>query len=170
MQDALTLYKLIILYMLNKVSSSMTTAQISDFILEKEYTNSITLSTVLSELTEAGMISGHTVRNRTHVTITDEGTQTLNFFKNRINEALINDVDEYLKKNEFKIKNEVAVSADYYKTNLGEYEAKLSVKERDINLIEVKLSVPTPDLAENICENWEKNNREIYKYLIQQLF
>ena len=38
MQDPLTLYKLIILYMLQRVDFPLTKAQISDFILEKQYT------------------------------------------------------------------------------------------------------------------------------------
>ena len=39
-QDPLTLYKLIVLYMLNKVKFKLTYAQISEFILEKEYRKS----------------------------------------------------------------------------------------------------------------------------------
>ena len=43
LQDPLTLYKLIVLYMLNRVTFPLTAAQISDFILGREYTNFITL-------------------------------------------------------------------------------------------------------------------------------
>ena len=57
LQDPLTLYKLIVLYMLNRVTFPLTTAQISDFILDKEYTNFLTLQQVISELTDAGMVS-----------------------------------------------------------------------------------------------------------------
>lgn len=58
----------------------MTTAQISDFILEKDYTNFLTLQQVINELTDAGMVEAQTVRNRTHLSITEEGKETLNFF------------------------------------------------------------------------------------------
>ncbi len=169
MQETLTLYKLIVLYMLDKVTGSLTAAQISDFILEKEYTNYITFNQVLTELDESGMVSCHTVRNRTHLSLTEEGAETLNFFKDRISDAIKKDIDDYLKTNEFKIKNETAVSGDYYKTTLGEYEAKLVAKERDANLVEITLSVPTADIAETICENWEKNSGEIYQYLVNKL-
>ena len=47
-QDPLTLYKLIVLYMLNRVSFPMTTAQISDFILDREYTNFLALQQVIN--------------------------------------------------------------------------------------------------------------------------
>ena len=55
LQDPLTLYKLIILYMLDRVKFPITTAQISNYILEKEYTNFLTLQQVINELTEAAM-------------------------------------------------------------------------------------------------------------------
>ena len=39
MAQPFTLYKLIVLYMLDNSQSPLTNSQISDFILEKEYTN-----------------------------------------------------------------------------------------------------------------------------------
>ena len=49
-QEPLTLYKLIVLYLLNKVSFPLTMAQVSDLILEKEYTSYLTLQQVINEL------------------------------------------------------------------------------------------------------------------------
>lgn len=170
LQDPLTLYKLIILYMLNKVSFPLTTAQISDFILEQDYTNFLTLQQVISELTDAGMVSAQTIRNRTHLAITEEGRETLQYFENRISDAIKNDIHEYLRKNEFTLRNEVSVIGDYYKSTSGEYEAHLIAKDRGINLVDITLSVPVEELAAAICDNWQKKNQAIYKYLIEQLF
>ncbi|MBO4290785.1 MAG: DUF4364 family protein [Lachnospiraceae bacterium] len=169
-QDPLTLYKLIVLYMLDKVNFPMTNAQISDFILEKEYTGFLTLQQVISELTEAGMISAQSIRNRTHLAITTEGKETLHFFENRISDPIKADIAEYFKEKEFDLRNEVSVLADYYKATSGEYETRLVAKDRGISLIDLTLSVPTPELAESICDNWQKKNREIYQYLTRELF
>ena len=87
-QDPLTLYKLIVLYMLNRVNFPMTKAQIGDFILEHEYTNFLTLQQVISELIDANMITAQSIRNRTHLSITKDGKDTLEFFKNRISTTL----------------------------------------------------------------------------------
>lgn len=170
LQDPLTLYKLIVLYMLNRVTFPLTTAQISDFILEKEYTNFLTLQQVISELTDAGMVSSQSIRNRTHLNITDEGRETLTFFENRISDGIKADINTYLKEKEFTLRNEVAIQGDYYKSTSGEYEAHLVAKERGINLVELTLSVPTEEIAASICDNWQTNNEEIYQYLIQKLF
>lgn len=170
LQDPLTLYKLIVLYMLNRVTFPMTTAQVSDFVLEREYTNFLTLQQVINELTDAGMISSETIRNRTHLSITDEGRETLQFFQNRINEEIKQEINTYFRENEFTLRNEVSVLGDYYKSTSGEYEAHLIARDRGINLVDITMSVPTEEVAEAICDNWQKKNQDIYKYLIGQLF
>lgn len=169
-QDTLTLYKLIVLYMLNRVSFPMTTAQVSDFILEHEYTNFLTLQLVINELTDAGMISAEAVRNRTHLSITDEGRETLNFFRNRISSAIRQEIDTYFRENEFSLRNEVSVLGDYYKSTSGEYEAHLVAKDRGIRVVDITLSVPDETTAAAICDNWQKKNQQIYQNLIHELF
>ena len=170
LQDPLTLYKLIVLYMLNRVTFPLTTAQISDFILEKEYTNFLTLQQVINELTDAEMISSQSIRNRTHLAITEEGCETLQFFQNRISDAIKTDINNYFRENEFSLRNEVSVLGDYYKSTSGEYEAHLVAKDRGIKLIDITLSVPSEDLAATICDKWQNKNEEIYAYITKELF
>ncbi len=169
-QDPLTLYKLIIIYMLDRVNFPMTKSQVSDFVLGKEYTNFLTFQQVISELIETKLISADSIRNRTHLSITPEGRETLDFFGNRINEAIKKEIDTYLSEHEYTLRNEVSVLGDYYKSTSGEYEAQLIAKDRGIKLVEITLSVPTEDMAASICDNWQKKNQEIYEYLTTQLF
>lgn len=170
MQDPLTLYKLIVLYMLDRVNFPLTKTQVIDFMQEKEYTNFFTLQQVMSELEDTGLITAQSVRNRTHLTSTNEGQETLRFFGNRISDAIKADIDTYLSEKEFTLRNEVAVQGDYYKSTSGEYEAHLLAKEKGITLVDITLSVPSPELASSICDNWQKKNQHIYQYLVEQLF
>ena len=170
LQDPLTLYKLIVLYMLNRVTFPLTIAQISDFILEKEYTNFLTLQQVINELTDAGLIDARSVNNRTHLTITEEGRETLQYFENRINDTIKEEIQTYFAEKEFTLRQEVSIQGDYYKATSGEYEAHLVAKERGINLIDLTLSVPSKEMAASICDNWQKKNEDIYQYIIEQLF
>ena len=171
LQDPLTLYKLIVLYMLNRVNFPLTNAQVSDYILEKEYTNYLTLQQVINALTEAHMISQETIRNRTHLSITAEGQETLKFLQNLINYAIKQDIDDYFRENEYVLRNEVSVLGDYYySAKAGGYEAHLVAKDRDISLVDLRISVPTEEIAAAICDNWQKKNQEIYQYLVGQLF
>ena len=170
MSDPLTLYKLIILYMLNRVDFPLTKAQIGDFILEREYTNFLTLQQAIGELIDAGFVTAKSIRNRTHLILTEDGKQTLSFFGNQISDSIKKDIDEYFRNHELEMRNEVSILADYYKSTSGEYEAHLIAKDKGINLIDLTMSLPLEETAISICDNWQKKNQEIYQYLIEQLF
>lgn len=169
-QDPLTLYKLIVLYMLNKVSFPLSSSQIGDFILEKDYTNFLTLQQVFSDLKESNLIAAKTVRNRTLFSITEEGMNTLSYFENRISDAIKEDVIQYLRENEMDLRNEVSVLSDYYRAANGEYEAHLWAKDRNTELVTIKLTVPTEEIASSICNKWQEKNQQIYQFLTEQLF
>ncbi|MCM1026396.1 MAG: DUF4364 family protein [Roseburia sp.] len=169
-QEQLTLYKLIVLYMLNRVTFPMTTAQVSDFMVEKDYTGYLTLQQVINDLIDAKLISSETIRNRTHLSITEEGRETLRFFQNRIHPEIRQDINTYFRENEYTLRNEVSVLGDYYKSSSGEYEAHLLARDRGIRLVDITLSVPDEATAAAICDNWQKKNQPIYQYLIQELF
>ena len=170
LQDPLTLYKLIVLYMLNRVSFPITPAQISEFILEKEYTNFLTLQQVISELADANMLQTQNTNNRTLLTITEDGRETLTFFENRISDTIKEEIVEFFRSKEFELLDEISIQSTYYKSTSGDYEAHLLAKERGTNLIDLKLSVPDKETATAICDNWQEKNQEIYQYLIKQLF
>ncbi len=95
-QDPLTLYKLITLYMLDRVSFPLTKAQIGDFILGRDYTNFLTLQQVIAELIDAELIRAKSLRNRTYLEITEDGRSTLSYFGNRINESIKEDIAAFL--------------------------------------------------------------------------
>ena len=169
-QESLTLYKLIVLYMLDKVAFPLTQSQISEFVLDKGYTIYLTLQQVISELIENNLITAHTTLNRTQLTITNEGKDSLGYFEGRISDAIKNEIIDYFKENSMELRNEVSVVSNYYKAVTGEYEAVLTAKDGDSTLIEIKLSVPTTQIASSICDNWSRKNQEVYQTLTKMLF
>ena len=169
-QESLMLYKLIVLYMLDKVAFPLTQSQISEFILDKGYTSYLTLQQVLSELTDNNLVTAHTTLNRTQLTITQEGKDSLGYFEGRISDVIKSEIMDYFKKNSMELRNEVSIVSNYYKTIDGQYEAVLSAKDQDSSLVEIKLSVPTPQIAITICDNWNKKNQEVYEILTKMLF
>ncbi|MBO6015689.1 MAG: DUF4364 family protein [Lachnospiraceae bacterium] len=164
------LYKLIVLYMLDSVSSPMTKAAVSDFMLGKEYTHFLSLQQVLAQLEETGMMRSEPKGNRTLLSITEEGLSTLHFFENRISGEIKEDVQTYLKEKKWDIRKDVNITGEYYKTTGGDYMARLIAKEKGNVLMEVSLSVPSEETAASICANWQEKNEEIYQYLTRQLF
>ena len=170
MHDPLTRYKLIVVYMLTRVDFPLTKAQIGDFILGKEYTNFLTLQQVIGELIDTGLVMAQAIRNRTHLTITGEGRETLSFFQNQINDSIKTDIDDFFRENEIELRNEVSILADYYKSTSGEYEAHLRAIDKGITLVDITMSVTDEETASSICQNWEKKNQIVYQSLIRELF
>lgn len=169
MSDALTLYKLIILFILDKVDFPLTNAQLSNFILEKEYTNYFNIQQAINELEATELIQGETIRNSSLFRITPAGTETLSFFGDEISEAIKRDILEYLKKNRYSLREEVSTLADYYEAKKGEFIAHCYVYEKDSKIIEINLSVPTEEEAQAVCNSWKGKSAEIYEYLMAKL-
>ncbi|MBQ6589519.1 MAG: DUF4364 family protein [Butyrivibrio sp.] len=165
----LTLYKMIVLYMLRRCEVPLSKSQIYDFILEKEYTTFLTLQEVFSELASSELVIEKTVANRTFLEITKEGDETLKFFGNRINPSIRQQIDEYFRDNSMKLRNETAIQGDYRKTAENEYTVRLVAKENGQNLVDISLPVPTEEIAQSICDKWQEKNADIYQYLITSL-
>ncbi|MCR5716315.1 MAG: DUF4364 family protein, partial [Lachnospiraceae bacterium] len=142
MQDPQAIYKLIVLYMMNRVDFSLTKAQISDFILKKEYTNFYTLQQVFAELESSGMITSQSIHNRTNLTLTKEGRDTLSFFESSVSDAIKADIDTFLTENSMTLRDETSVTGTYYKMSTGDYEVQLEAREKGIPFVRVSLSVP----------------------------
>lgn len=75
--DSMTLYKLMILYMLSRVNFPLNNNQISEFMLSNNYTDYFTLQEVLNDLTESNFIAADVYRNTTQYHLTEEGTDTM---------------------------------------------------------------------------------------------
>ena len=114
MSETFTLYKLIILYMLNKVDFPLTTSQISEFVLDKGYTTYFKLQEAISELTQSELIRTETTHNRTLYHLTESGAETIHYFSNKISSAIRKDIDDFLTEKQYDLKEEVSVKADYY--------------------------------------------------------
>lgn len=169
LSDPMTLYKLMNLYMLRQVNFPLTNAQLSNFFLEREYTTYFTLQQALNELLEAGLIRMETLHNSTRYEITKEGEETLDFFGKNISPAIIRDMDEYLKENRFRMRNEVGVVSDFYKSTSHDYVVHCEVREGKNVLIGLDVSVPDQDQAELMCSHWKECSQEIYAFIMKSL-
>ncbi len=169
-QEPMTLYKLIVLYMLDRVSFPLTRAQIEGFILEREYTNYLTLQQAIGELCEIKLVLAKTIHNRTQFILTDEGRSTLAFFGSSIPEPIKAEIDGYFKENSMELRNEASVTGQYFKTTGGSYQVVLTATERGETLIELKLSVPDEKTASAVCDHWQRRNETVYAAVMKELF
>jgi DNA-binding PadR family transcriptional regulator len=169
MSESFTLYKLIVLYMLDKVDFPLTNGQISEFILDKGYTTYFTLQQAISEMVEAGFLREETTHNRTLYHLTGEGAETIHFFRNNISYAIRQDIDMFFAEKSYDLKNEVSVKADYYQTKNLEFAVRCQILESGSPLIDLTLTVPTEEEAVSVANNWNKKNQEVYAQIMASL-
>lgn len=167
--DPLTLYRLMALYMLNKVNFPLTNTQISGFFLDKDYANYFVIQQVMSELVDTKLVTSETIRNTSYYKITAEGIETVELFTDKIPVAIIDDIDIFLLENKYELRNEVGTLADYYKSTNQDYIVTCQIKEGNTTLIDINLSVPSEDVAENMCNNWKDASQELYSTIMKTL-
>ena len=157
-QEQLTLYKLMILYLIEKVDFPLSNSQISEFILDKGYTNYFTVQRAFHELEEENMLRVKQIRNMSHYALSDEGSEAIEMFEYQIPNSIKEDIAQFLKEKEYELRKEASVTADFYPS-----------KGEESPLLEINLNVVSRDQAVYICDHWEKKHSDVYSMLIEKL-
>lgn len=165
---AATLYKLMVLYMLNKVNFPLNYSQISDFMLDN-YTSYFSLQNVMNDLRESGFIMEERLRNVTRYQISTEGRDTLALLSDQIPQPIQEDICNYLIRNKCELKNEANTTSTYFKATSKDFMVQCQVMEAGKPLIELQLSVPDEDTANEMCTNWKEASNEIYEFIYKKL-
>jgi len=169
-EDSLELaeFKLIVLYIINKVNMPISKTKITEIVLENNFINYFTLQQYIEELLSSSLLKYKEEDDKSRLYITDRGKKVLSFFQNRINPEKILQVNNYLNGKLNKIKEEILINGDY--TIEGEnYLVDLKAKENDSLLMELKLSVVSKKQALDLIKLWKENSSDIYNKIIQIL-
>ena len=170
MDDVFTVYKLIILYILDRSEGDVTQPMMSTFLLESGYAHFISLAESYDQLEKQGLVRIILRGDKKFLKLTDAGIQALGFFGGRLSPQIRSQVDEWLVENGRRIREDREVNAVYERMTSGVYEVRMSVREKDVTILEVKIAVPDADSAEAVAGRWQEKNTDIYQYLIENLF
>ena len=154
-QEQLTLYKLMILYLIEKV--------------DKGYTIYFTVQRAFHELEEENMLRVKQIRNMSHYALSDEGSEAIEMFEYQIPNSIKEDIAQFLKEKEYELRKEASVTADFYPSKGDEYTVNLKIREKENLLLEINLNVVSRDQAVYICDHWEKKHSDVYSMLIEKL-
>ena len=169
MADGLTLYKLILLYTLRKVNFPLSNSQLTELMIEKEYTDYFHVQEALSDLVSANLATVETVRNTSKYTATMDGEKTLEYFSSEIPYVIKRDIDTYLRENAFELRNESCMVADWKLSDDGGCTVSCKVNEGKETIISLTINVTTPAEAERVCEKWPQKAQELYLEIMTQL-
>lgn len=169
-----TICKLMILYMLDRVSLMyLTNTQISTFFLEYNYATYIEFQDAISDLIEAKLIECYKSKTLTRYKLTSEGKSTIDFFPDDLSDKVKADINEYIEKNKIKFRKESSTMADIIEAENGNFKVKLEITENKESTFTIEMIVPDIELATKIVEKWkneEKISKNIYEYIIKQMF
>lgn len=166
--DPNTHYKLMVLYLLNKVAFMLNDQQIQSFFNENEYADFFKVHEILNDLTEANLIELFTTKTNQKYKLTDSGRDTLKFFKNELSKNEIESLDKYIKNNKLKMRAESALTSDYSAQN-DSYNVHLAINDNDKATLSIDLDIPDEEVAMNICEHWNSKAQTIYNQIIKLL-
>lgn len=169
MAEPFTIYKMTILYMLDKAGFPLSNTQLSNFFLEKDYTDYFRIQEVIGSLVDSDLILAETTHSNTQYSLTAAGKETLGFFKDKITDGIEQDVKDFFGENKLVFRQENSTIADYYKTTNQKYAVRCQVRSDGINMIDLTLTVKTKEQAEAICAHWKQNNEDVYAFLMDML-
>lgn len=169
MAEPITLYKLMILSMLDQSEAPLTNTLLSDFFLGKEYTTYFTLQEALHELDDAQFIQQEASHSNVQYSITPAGQESLRFFEDKINSEIQADIKQYIADNQIPIAASASAVADYYMTPEKKYAVHCQLREKGIPQLDLTINVLNKAQAEVVCANWKTQTDDIYMLLIDHL-
>lgn len=167
--QSLPLYKLIILEMLNSVSFPLTNSQITEFMVKNNYASYFDVQQTFADLTASSLLKEENVHHSTRYFITDEGEQTLSYYKHLIPDSFIETIRAYLTEHKIELRNTVSVVTGYTPSSNGDYAVQCKIMDKELPIFDMMLLVPSEDIAEQMCFNWEKKQAELYSHIMEQL-
>lgn len=161
--------KLILLYIIEKISIPVSNLQITKLIMENNLMNYFFLQQYLNEMSEDKFLYNEIENGKTYYTITSLGKNTLKYLDYLIPPGVKSRIDIKTKNITQKIRNETFIAADFIPESENKYMVSCSVREDDFTLIELKIAVGNRNDARNICDNWKNHSHQIYGEIINNL-
>lgn len=168
--DSMMLYKLMILHMLSSVNFPMTKIQITEFFVSRRYARVEEVQQALSELNDSQLIDMEVTYNSSRYSIKQDGISTLSYFMENVSDAIVEEIDAYMKENKIKLRDDSNTIAQYYQLPSENYVVECKVNEGNDTLIKLELLVPEKEQAEKMSANWKKCSDEIFRHIMLKLF
>ena len=162
--------KLILLYLINKMSMPLSNSDISLFALEKDYMDYFQLQQYLSELVDSNFLEVTKENNSLLYTLTDDGLDVISYFIDHISDQHKNEINVFVNENKGRIRAEYDVTANFFPEINNDFLVKCGICESDgTSLMEISVLVPTRQQAQSICYNWKRNVNNVYSSIMSAL-
>ena len=163
--DDLILEKVIILYTFNNLREDVTDSQLTQIIMETDAMNYFTFRALLPKMLESKFITKYQSLDTDLYSITQSGLEVLVYFQNRIPEYFRNKILDYIVNHDEDIFSSKIVRQAKYSSQDDKYVVTLILNQNSRNLMTINANVDTEPDAKSMCDNWDKNYKEIMSLL-----
>ena len=160
--------KLMVLYCLSQLGPC-TELQLLQFLFEHDLMNYFEMMFALNDLCDRGQAARAKKQAGFQYEVTDAGREALRLFGGRIPRSLQSLMDASAAEWKGRFRREAQSRQKIEQTQRGEYEVSLAVVEQDMDLMELRLTLPTRELAQQILDLWPQKASDVYGAVIRLL-
>ncbi len=160
--------KLLILFAVDELGP-LTSLQLLQILAEYNLMDYITMQLTLGDMIATGHLSSIPHALGTLFTLSSEGRESLALFLHRLphsTRALIHDAVPEWKP---RFARETQILADFHRREDGKYDLRLRLMEKDSPLLDMTITIPTRDMADQFSRRWPEAAPAFYGYLMKEL-
>ena len=162
--------KVLILYILNKLSDGIKSDNLYKIVSSANNINYFYFQELLTDLIETHLIGSFTKDEEdTFIKITAEGQNALDLTKSLLPGILKLKADSVFKKEISDIAEESSIITEYIPKDENHYTVKCKIVEKTETIFEVSTFTASREMAKQISDNWKNNANKIYPKIINLL-
>ena len=162
--------KVLILYILNKISDGILENGLYKIISSINNVNYFYFKEVLIDLIDSKLVGILTKdENESVIMITSEGENALSLTIDVLPGLMKLKADNVFKEKFSSINNETSVTAEFIPKNENDYTIKCKIVENNETIFEVKTFAGSRESSKKIVDNWNKNASKIYPKILDIL-
>lgn len=165
-----TTNKLLILYALDCLDFPVPNYVLTDIFMNTNMMHYYLFQQCLAELIELELaVEKESPQQKNLISITETGSEALNFFGNDIPSTIKVDLKKYIDANSSSFVRYNQIKATSKKIDEGHYKVELSIFDENYDIINITLDAPSNTLAQEICSKWETEHYDIFNSILSIL-
>ena len=161
--------KVLILYLLNKLSDGIKSDNLYKIVSSANSINYFYFQELLTDLIDTHLIGSFTKDEDNFIKITSEGVNALELTKSLLPGILKLKADNVFKNEILDIVEESSIVTEFIPKDENNYTVKCKIVEKNDTIFEISAYAGSRERAKQISDNWKNNANKIYPQIINLL-
>lgn len=161
--------KLITLFIIDSFKIPVPNSYIVDILALEPFINYFDLQQQMGELEDDEFVTYYVEDNARFYSLTEKGTQALEFFSQRIPKTVRERLLRTIKVKVKDLRNALSIKADYKKVNDIEYSVTLGISEGNFDMFKLSISVSEELMAKKMCAAFKNDPQTLYSEFLSVL-